>query len=262
MRSRVLASHLLGLGIMCAGCAKEIPVVEVQGECSDVYGGKVCTWAQMKGDSLLGVGASLPLASIENAPGEEAMVWPPRSLAALEFPGTAPQLSGLTHLTMYWEPMGHPPGPYLTPHFDFHFYLVPSADRIAIDCADRAHPAALPAGYAMVDLPLPPPMAAMTGTDTLVGLCVPQMGMHSLLTSELEGKDAFRGSMVLGYYHQAPIFIEPMLTRTMLMEKRSFTLPIPNITGVAGAYPHEFRAAYDSTKQAYSFTFASFAPGN
>jgi hypothetical protein len=50
------------------------------------------------------------------------------------------------------------------------------------------------------------------------------MGMHSLLTSELESTDTFRGSMVIGYYHGTPIFIEPMLTRSLLLEKRSFDL--------------------------------------
>jgi hypothetical protein len=261
MQSRAVPLHLLALGILLVACAKEVPVVAVQGECGDAYKGNVCTWAQMKGDSLIEVGATVPLASIENAPNEEAMVWPPKSLATLQIPAAAAQKSGFDHLTMYWEPMGHPPGPYLTPHFDFHFNMISSADRTAIDCSDAGKPAALPTGYGIVDVPLPPPMAAMTGTNTLVGLCVPQMGMHSLLNTELQSKDPFRGSMVIGYYHQKPIFIEPMLTRTMLMEKRSFTLPIPNLPGASGVYPHEFRAVYDSTKQAYSFTFSSFASG-
>lgn len=256
------ATHLLVLGIVLSGCAKEAPIVEVQGECLDVYQGKVCTWAQTKGAALVEVGATVPLVSIQNAPNEEAMVWPPKPVVVLRVPDAAAPQSGLNHLSLFWETMGHPPGPYLTPHFDFHFYTIPSEERMAFDCSDAAKPTALPAGYALPDVPLPPPMAAVTGTNVLVGLCVPGMGMHSLLATELESTDTFRGSMVIGYYHQKPIFIEPMLTRAMLLEQRSFTLPIPDIPGLSGPYPRAFRADYDSTRQAYRFSFSSFAPGS
>ncbi|MHC4709600.1 MAG: DUF5602 domain-containing protein, partial [Planctomycetota bacterium] len=155
----------------------------------------------------------------------------------------------------------HPPGPYLTPHFDFHFYTIPPAERSAIDCTDETKPSVMPAGYSLPDVILPPPLAEMAGVSTLIGLCVQQMGMHSLLTSELESTDTFRGSMVIGYYHGTPIFIEPMLTRSLLLEKRSFDLPIPSIPGMTGAYPRAFRAEYDAQQQVYQFVFSDFAPG-
>jgi hypothetical protein len=104
-------------------------------------------------------------------------------------------------------------------------------------------------------------MAEMAGVGTLIGLCVSEMGMHSLLASELESTDTFRGSMVIGYYHGTPIFIEPMLTRSLLLEKRSFDLPIPSIPGMTGAYPQAFRAEYDAQQQVYHFVFSDFAPG-
>jgi hypothetical protein len=63
----------------------------------------------------------------------------------------------------------------------------------------------MPAGYSLPDVILPPPLAEMAGVSTLIGLCVQQMGMHSLLTSELESTDTFRGSMVIGYYHGTPL---------------------------------------------------------
>ena len=100
----------------------------------------------------------------------------------------------------------------------------------------------------------------MMGVSTLVGLCVPQMGMHSLPTAELEGREKFRGSMVVGYYHGNPIFIEPMLTKTMLMEKQSFDLSIPVIPGLSGTHPTKFHAQYDAEKQEYRFIFSAFMP--
>ena len=172
------------------------------------------------------------------------------------------QQGGLTQLTMYWEAGGHPPGAYMTPHFDFHFYTVAPSERAAMDCKDLSKPATLPAAYGLPDIPLPPEMARMMGVPALIGLCVPQMGMHALLASEIERKDAFSGSMVIGYYKGKPIFIEPMVSKAMLMEKKSFDLPIPDVPGLAGAHPTKFHAEYDATQQAYRFTFSVFTPAS
>jgi hypothetical protein len=86
------------------------------------------------------------------------------------------------------------------------------------------------------------------------------MGMHSLPTAEMESKDAFRGSMVVGYYHGKAIFIEPMLSKTMLMEKKSFDLPVPSIPGLTAAHPTKFHAEYDAAQQSYRFVFSAFVP--
>jgi hypothetical protein len=257
-RSRTIVAVLLALGV--GACASAPALVEVKGACADVFKGQVCTWAKTQGMNLVEVGALVPLASIENAPAEGSMAWPPAIDAKLDLPESVRQQAGLTQLTVYWEAMGHPPGPYMTPHFDFHFYMVAPADEAAIDCKDNSKPSALPAEYSLPDVPLPPDFAKLTGVPTLVGLCVPQMGMHSLPTTTLDTKDAFRGSMVIGYYRGKPIFFEPMLTKTMLMEKRSFDLAIPEIPGLAGAHPTKFHAEYNATQQAYRFIFSAFAP--
>ena len=244
-----------------AGCAaKEEPaqLVEVQGDCSPLFQSQICTWARMRGDTVVDVGAMIPVAFVENAPADHAMSWPPAPLVAVPLPAAAQTASGLTHMTVFWEPMGHPPGPYLTPHFDFHFYTISSEQRTAMDCADLSKPAALPAGYELPDVELPPPMAEMVGTSKLVGLCVPQMGMHSLLASELASTDIFRGTMVIGYYKGQPVFIEPMITRTMLLEGKAFDLPIPVIPGLAGNAPKTFRAEFDTAQKAYRFVFSNF----
>ena len=190
------------------------------------------------------------------------MSWPPATDATLKLPESVLPQSGLTNLTVYWEATGHPPGAYLTPHFDFHFYTVAPEEQAAIDCKDDAKPAVLAAGYSLPDQPLPPDMAKMTGVKSLVGICVPAMGMHSLPTAELESKDLFRGDMVIGYYHGKNVFIEPMLTRDRLMEKQSFDLPIPAIPGFTGTYPRTWHADYDPQAQSYRFVFAGFAPGS
>ena len=253
---------LMCVALLCSCGPKEVPVVEVAGDCVDAYQSRVCTWARMKGDSVVDVGADIPVSFIENAPEHTDMVWPPVLLADLKLPAAVLAQSGLSHLTVLWESMGHPPGPFLTPHFDFHFYTMGQAERDAIDCGDLSKPAALAANYVLPDIGLPPPMAALTKADTLVGLCVPKMGMHSLQGSLMEGTDPFRGTMVLGYWKTGLIFIEPMVSKAMLMEKKNFDLPIPTIPGRAEAYPRAFRADYNAEKSAYRFVFSGFKAGD
>lgn len=258
MSHRVPSLSAVLLALAVGACTGEAPIVEVKGACADVFQAQVCTWAKMKGQSLVEAGAVVPLASIENAPADQPMVWPPAAAAELDMPELVVQHGGFTQLTVFWEPGGHPPGAFMTPHFDFHFYTVPASERGAMDCSNVSKPASLPAGYGLPDIPLPSEMATMMGVPELVGLCVPHMGMHALLTTEIERKDAFNGSMVIGYYNAKPVFIEPMLSKAMLMEKKSFDLPIPQVPGLAGAQPTRFHAEYDASQQAYRFTFSGF----
>lgn len=262
VRYRVPPALAMAAAALCSCAKRDVAVVDVKGECGDVFKAQICTWARTQGTTVVAVGADVPVSSIENAPAAAPMGWPPAAEARLKLPEAAQAQSGLTLLTVYWEPMGHPPGPYLTPHFDFHFYRIAPEEQAAIDCKDTAKPPTLAAGYALPDVTLPPPMAKMTGVATLVGICVPLMGMHSLPAAELASTNLFRGTMVLGYYHSKPVFVEPMLTREMLMEKHSFDLPIATIPGLAGAYPRTFHADYDADKQVYHFVFSGFAPGS
>lgn len=256
------ARALAILMIAAGGCTSTPKVTMVNGQCADVFRGQVCTWARMQGSTVVAVGASVPIAAIDGAPAEGGpMAWPPVAQAVLQVPESAHQQSGLTHLTIYWEAHGHPPAPYLTPHFDFHFYRIPSAQRAAIDCSDTSKPSALAAGYALPDEQLPPDMAKAIGVPVLVGICVPQMGMHSLLAAELQSTTLFRGTMVIGYYNAKPIFIEPMISRAMLDEKRSFDLPIPAIPGLSGNHPTTFHGEYDAQQSAYRFVFSGFQAG-
>lgn len=256
-----ISAVLLALTAVGARTGEE-PLVQVRGACADVFKAQVCTWAKTKGNTLVEAGAVVPLASIENAPTEQPMAWPPVAAAAIDMPEPVLHQGGLTQLTMYWEAGGHPPAPFMTPHFDFHFYTVAASERAAMDCKDVSKPASLPAAYGLPDVPLPPEMAQMTGVPALIGVCVPQMGMHALLQSEIERKDAFSGTMVIGYYKGKPIFIEPMLSKAMLMRKQSFDLPIPDVPGLAGAHPTKFHAEYDAAQRAYRFTFSAFTPAS
>jgi hypothetical protein len=98
--------------------------------------------------------------------------------------------------------------------------------RKAITCADSTKPATLPAGYSLPDMDLPE-------IGRLPGVCVPQMGMHSLPTPTLTDTVVFSGTMVMGFYQGRPIFFEPMIARAKLLERRSFSLPMVTPAGLA-----------------------------
>lgn len=250
-RSLVTAPLLAGLLGGLIACNR--PQV-VQGACTPANGGDVCVWHQASGSKLLAFGATIPVRSIENAPADAPMVWPPVALAEVPLPDAVRSATGFDNLTVYWEAHGHPPAPFMTPHFDFHFNTATGADLQAIDCADSTRPATLPAGYEAPDVTIPQ-------LGTLVGLCVPHMGMHALRSAELNSTALFQKSILVGYYHGYPIFLEPMIARATLLERRGFDLDVPDIPGrPAGTrYPTRFRADYDSTAQAYRFAFSAFA---
>ena len=258
---RSAAQGFASVWILIAGaCGGEAPVAEAPitenaGECADAYGGQVCTWSRSQGDALLEVGVTVPMASIENAPAEVPMTWPPVATSTVGMPGTA---GGLSHVTFGWEPMGHGPATYLTPHFDVHFYRIPNDRRMAIDCTDLSKPATLPASYGMMDEVLPAEVAAMIGTETLVGLCVPQMGMHALITEDMERTTPFESTMIVGYYETEPIFLEPMISKERLLRRQSFDLPVPTVPEWAASHPSAFRAEYVADQDAYRFVFSGF----
>ena len=254
MRAGIVSTAATLTVVVLVGCADSASKPHtVQGECADFYGTDICPWATLNGaDSLIEFGITIPLAAVELAPDDMEMVWPPELGAIINMPTEVSAAVGVDHVTAYWEPHGHPPGPYLTPHFDFHFYIVSHSTREAIDCADPKKPTELPAGYGLVDVEIP-------GVGMLEGLCVPAMGMHALLASELESDALFDGTMVIGYTDGgAPLFFEPMITREMLMRRQSFELPMPTVSGVpeGARYPRRYRAEYDSATDAYRFIFS------
>jgi hypothetical protein len=221
--------------------------------CGTVMDSEVCTWVVMSEGAVLELGASIPLALIENVPADAPMVWPPVQLAAIALPAEARSALGLDHLGINWEAHGHPPTAFMTPHFDFHLYSVAEAQVQAIDCSDSSKPAELPERYVLPDIDVP-------GMGTLVGLCVPSMGMHAMVGADVADSEPFRASMVVGYYRGNPIFFEPMVSRALLMKRSDFSLPMPVVAGLPANvhYPSQFHAEYDAEGQQYRLIFKGF----
>jgi hypothetical protein len=250
-RMMLIAAVSLMLGLVAA--ARSNDARATSSSCTPVMGSEVCTWVVTERGSATELGATIPMALIESVPIDVEMVWPPRELASVPLPAEAREALGIDHMGLNWEAHGHPPASFMTPHFDFHFYNITSAAVDAIDCVDDAKPATLPRGYALPDIDVP-------GMGTFIGLCVPKMGMHAMPGHEVDDTDAFQASMMLGYYGGQPIFVEPMVSRALLLSKSDFTLPVPAVVNLpAGVrYPHGFRAEYDTHADAYRLIFTGF----
>lgn len=224
--------------------------------CTEVLGAQVCTWATLADGAVTELGWDVPLSLIEGVPADAPMTWPPMHLTKLAFPEEVRTATGADHVSIYWEAHGHPPGPFLTPHFDFHVYSV-SEDAVgAMDCTDETKPAMLPAGYATPDLTIPE-------LGTLVGLCVPLMGMHALPQADLEQEGLFEATMIVGYYGGSPIFYEPMIAQEYLLQRAGFGLEVPSVDGLPEGvtYPSAFRAEYDEATDSYRMVFSGFGAG-
>ncbi|MGD8698903.1 MAG: hypothetical protein PVJ43_06415 [Gemmatimonadales bacterium] len=228
-------------------------ITTIDGDCGTVYGGKVCTWATTSGDEVVEFGATVPIQAIEAAPADMEMVFPPVPVAVIPLPVEVAERTGFNHLTIDWEPHGHPPALFTVPHFDFHFYTVDPAAVSAVDCSDSSKPAQLPAGYALPDITIP-------GLGELVGLCVPAMGMHAMPAEEVDRTEPFDASMIVGYYGGNVIFLEPMIAREKLLKAEGFSMQVPKVTTAAAnvRWPSSFEAVYDESTRAYRFTFSGF----
>ena len=248
LRTTPRLTTVFGAIMLFSGCAEGARTVD--GECKDMFGAEVCTWGTIAGDDVVEFGATVPLASIEGAPADAEMVFPPMSVAVVRLPEEVREVTGFDHLGINWEAHGHPPGLFMTPHFDFHFYTMSPTEIAAIDCSNLEKPASLPNAYALPDLEIP-------GMGTLVGICIPAMGMHSMREDELDKTDLFGASMLVGYYDQSPMSLEPMISRAKLQEHQSFVMDVPTVpdVGEVTAWPTGFEAVYDEAAEAYRFVF-------
>lgn len=245
------AALLLTVGISVAAVARDAP--STSSSCATVLEAEVCTWVVTDGATPIELGATIPLALVEDVPTDVEMIWPPQELASVPLPAIAREALGIERLGINWEAHGHPPSTFLTEHFDFHFYSIGEERVRAIDCADVSKPAEIPTSYALPDISVP-------GMGTFVGLCVPHMGMHAMPASEVDETEPFEASMLVGYYSGSPIFFEPMVSRDLLLERSSFTLEMPPVRNLPHGvrYPTSFRAEYVANSDSYRLVFSGF----
>jgi hypothetical protein len=152
------------------------------------------------------------------------------------------------HIGFNWNPGGHePPGIYDLPHFDFHFYMIPVADRLAIIPTDTATFNAKARNY-------PAPEFVPAGYIAPVPLGIPQMGVHWIDPTSPEFNGAqFTRTFIYGSWNGKLIFAEPMITKATIESKQTITTPI----GVAksysqrGRYPSSYTIRWNQAAKQY-----------
>jgi hypothetical protein len=126
------------------------------------------------------------------------------------------------HVSLDWAQMGHgPDGVYDVPHFDIHFYMIPTETQMNI-VADMPYPAGPDAFAAM-----PPSTIPQT---YFPGPFVEMMGTHWIKKDEflplIMGEQSFRHTFIYGSHENRLIFFEPMVTLQTLRSKQNIVTAI------------------------------------
>jgi hypothetical protein len=206
-----------------------------------LFGVKVSGYVELSQGVVTKVGVRIPLSAIEAAPADG----PFQNELVLDMPEAAKQQTFVSQLRVNWLAHGHGPAPYVDPHFDFHFYRGSSREIDAITCSAEAE--------------FPPEI--LTADHQQPSSCVGGMGYHAWPSSDALPDATFTASLILGYVPSELVFIEPMITRKMLLVGRSFDLAItaPRKSGGAPTrFPTLMRARYQGDSPSVQLEFDAF----
>ena len=193
----------------------------------------------------------------ENAPlrigiavSEAAVDEPEQGVYSIDFPRVASD-SLFVHAATWYEPMGHPPLEWWgVPHFDFHFYMIPEEERMAIP--PMIDTTAIPDEFMPEDYIFP-------GEPEF--FAIPEMGVHFVdsLAAELHG-EPFTATLIYGFYQGEMIFIEPMITNEYLLTYPADTIAIkqPQAYQRSGYYPMTYLITYDEDSQIFDIVLTDF----
>ena len=223
--------------------------------------GTVSTWALLDDDgTVLEVGVSLSASALDEAVESEHVHVP--------FPEEVVEQTFFDHFVIDFESGGHPPGPYLVPHFDFHFYGITDETQLAIDCLAEPLPEGVVAGEPAMGNDYLPDMYMIPGTgletDDPSGTCVPEMGVHAIdLTSgELDPENPadFTISYILGYHMGSLAFIEPMMSQDYVATRPEISTAVkgPAKLGWSTQWPTQFDTSYDEETGMYHLVYSEF----
>jgi hypothetical protein len=164
-----------------------------------------------------------------------------------------PKEAGETQYTFAmfdWNPAGHEPNHvYTIPHFDFHFYMAPEHEVMAI--AGGTDPVVADPRFVPADYISPGNQA------------VPAMGVHwvDATSGEFNGK-TFDQTFIWGFGQGQLLFIEPMITKAFLESTTSFTTELkqPEQVQRAGLYPKRYSIRHDTAAKVYRISLDELTP--
>ena len=182
---------------------------------------------------------------------ESALSGLPTTATMLHLP--FPTAAGSTQYTFAmvdWNPAGHEPDHvYTIPHFDFHFYMAPENEVMAI-----------PGGTdpVVAESRFVPPDYIAPGNAA-----VPAMGVHwvDATAGEFNGK-TFDQTFIWGFDRGQLLFIEPMITKAFLEATTSFTTELkqPESVQRAGFYPKRYSIRHDAAAKVYRVSLDELTP--
>jgi hypothetical protein len=229
----------IAAGLLLTSCSKDDEKKGgiYKGPVQKFQHGKAWTWVQVdKDDKPVRVGIAIDDEAMNSLDpgGDQNGGHNHVNALALEFHPKA-GVTPFKHALLDWNPHGHEPaGVYTHPHFDFHFYMTSSAERLAIPPyqVDSTGFLNFPAQGYMPAIYFPGPGG------------VPQMGTHwiDVTSPELNG-GMFTQTFLYGSYNGNVTFYEPMITKAFLDANPSFqrNFPVPAKFKQAGYYPTSMR---------------------
>jgi hypothetical protein len=184
----------------------------------------------------------------------------------LELPSRLTELSGVPFkwALVNYNPMGHGPEHiYDSPHFDFHFYTQPKAERDAI----RSGPCGLAMNcedYATATEPVAAQYMPQDYKDN--GVAEAAMGNHLVDETAPEWHDSdFTQTFIYGAYDARITFLEPMITKSWFEgiaagtnPSRCWPVKQPQQWQAAGWYPQEYCIQYRANRGDYTVSLQNF----
>jgi hypothetical protein len=172
-------------------------------------------------------------------------------------------ITAFDHLVINWNVAGHePPTVYDVPHFDFHFYMIPLQEQMAIPPFNPQNPG----GFTQF-----PSACYLPATYINPGGGVPQMGAHWLDATSPELQHLFNPNatripftytFIYGTYAGKIIFEEPMVTLAILeggADHMNLTIKQPTCYPTTGEwYPTAYNIYMDEATGKHYVTFSKF----
>jgi hypothetical protein len=234
--------------LILSGCASD-STDRIIGESTEVGGLAAHSWAVMDDAGIVTqVGFSVDRETAESMAIGVAI--------PLSLPAEVVEQTLFDHIQIDFMNEGHTPGPFLVPHFDFHFYTVGNEEILAVDCVDEPMPedSRIPTPYIIPDTAIDP-----TGT------CVPAMGVHAINPTSPElapdSTTPFTEHFILGYHNGEMTFIEPMIAQSVLAAgtELSGNVPRPDTFGKTTLYPATWSLALSADGTEYEVSFSDFS---
>lgn len=220
----------LPLFLSCSTTDTATPADRVYGSTLTMGSGTVRTWMMhdAKGNPS-SIGFTMTKEALASMPSIKTV-----SAYMLPLPDEAVANTPFKHVMIDWNPQGHEPdGIYNVPHFDFHFYMQPMNEVMAIPTYDKAA-----TKFDNV------PAASYLPVDYVKGPGgVPAMGAHwsDVTSPEFKGQP-FTETFVFGSYDGKVTFWEQMVTLSYLNTKPILDKAIrqPAMFQTPGYYPTRY----------------------